>query len=82
MFAMEWESLSVFDHVFRLKAALSVFNTLWPINTIWHHQAITWTNLDISSVTFSDNHKSIISQKYHSHQLLKFTAELLIQNFI
>ena len=42
------------------------------------HQAITWTNVDFSSVRSSDNHPKAGSQRCLSHQLLKLAWKLLI----
>ena len=34
----------------------------------WQHQAITWTNVDLSSIRFRDIHMSAISRRYLIHQ--------------
>ena len=51
-----------------------MFNSLWPSGAIWYHKiwsvvgyvmifAITWTNVELSLVSFCDNEHRAISQK-------------------
>ena len=76
-------------------------NSLWPSDTIWRqisgstlaqvmgccwrHPAITWTNVDLSSVKFSDIHIRAISQEMPRPSItkicLKITCLKLHSNF-
>ena len=55
-------------------------------NVAWRHQAITWTNVDWSSVTSSDIHIRIISQEMPQPSItnicLKITGLKLHSNFL
>ena len=41
----------------------------------WRHQAITWTNVYLSSVRSSDNHPRAISQGVHQPSITKFSLK-------
>ena len=44
----------------------------------WRHQAITWTNVDLSSVRSSCIHQMAISQEIHQSSMTKINMKLLI----
>ena len=43
----------------------------------WWHQAITWTNVDLSSIRFSDSHLRAIEQEIPQPSVLKMAWKLL-----
>ena len=58
------------------------FNSLWPKDTIWRqHQAITWTNVDWSSVKSSDIHIRAISQETPQPSITKIFLKITYQKF-
>ena len=44
----------------------------------WQHQAITWTNVDWSSVKSCDIHIKTISEQMPNHQTLKTVSKLRV----
>ena len=55
-------------------------NTLWPGDTIWRqgsrwHQAITWTNVDLSSLRSSDVHLREISLEISQPSITKISLK-------
>ena len=86
--AWQWGMLVVFCE----------FNSLWPSDAIWRqrsestldrvmlvswwHKAITWTNVDSSSVRSILMHSRAIPIRYLSYQSLNFAWKFLITNFI
>ena len=47
----------------------------------WRHQAITWTNVDWSSVKSSDIHIRAISQEMPQPSITKFRLKITYLNF-
>ena len=47
----------------------------------WRHQAITWTNVDLSSVRFNDVHLMAISQDILQPSITEFTLKIIYVNF-
>ena len=72
-------------------------NSLWPSGTIWRqgfestlaqvmacclwHQAITWTNVDLSSVRSSDIHLRVVSQKIPQPSVTKISLKTAYLKF-
>ena len=47
----------------------------------WRHQAITWTNVDLSSVRSSDIHLRVVSQKIPQPSVTKFSFKIAYLKF-
>ena len=47
----------------------------------WWHQAITWTNVDLSSVRFSDNHLRAISQEIPQSSITEISLKITYLDF-
>ena len=74
---------------------LLVFNSLWPSDTIWRHesgstlaqvmawrhQAITWTNVDLSSVRSCGIHLSAILQEIRQQSVTEISLKIAYLNF-
>ena len=48
---------------------------IW-VNIGWWHQAITWTNVDLSSVKSSDIHPKAIALKIHQSSVIKINFKI------
>ena len=57
-----------------------LLNSLWP-NDAWSNQAITWNNVDLSSVRASDIHIRAISQKIPQPSVTKMSLEFAYLTF-
>ena len=47
----------------------------------WRHQAITWTNVDLSSIRSSDIHLTATSQDRHQPSITKIHLKIINQKF-
>ena len=47
----------------------------------WQHQAITWTNVDLSLIRSSDNHQKVISQKIPQPSIIKISWRITYLKF-
>ena len=47
----------------------------------WRHQAITWPNIDLSSVRSSYIHMMAISQEIHQPSIIQFSAKITHRKF-
>ena len=82
-------------HVQGLRCRKCGFNSLWPSDTLWRqrsgstlaqvmvvawrHQAITWTNVDWSSVKSSDIHIRTISQEMPEPSITKVRLKITLK---
>ena len=71
------------------------FNSLWPSDALWRHrsgstlahigavrqQAITWTNVDLSSVRPSDIHQRAFSQELPQPSISKISSKITYPKF-
>ena len=48
---------------------------IW-VNIAWWHQAITWTNVDLSSVRSSDNHLKAIAPEMPQPSITKIALKI------
>ena len=52
-----------------------------PVGCNWRHQAITWTNIDWSSVMLSDIHIRLISQDMPQPSVAKIRLKIMYLKF-
>ena len=64
-----WPSDSIWRHISR-----STFVQIWLV--AWRHQAITWTNIELLSVTSSCIYLTVISQKVSQPSNTKYSLKI------
>ena len=77
-----------FMMLYDVTSHIELINSLWPSATIWlyrsgstlasRHQAITWTNIDLSSKVFCGIHLGAISQKVYMNLIHNICSEITL----